>query len=156
MLLAHLPIQKLSLRRLFIATLRRATELWLCPNTVMEHNKNGCTFSKGASCSYPLGTRGPCAVTPDPKTGTATPYMEGANGRCQKALLFLHREALQFALRGFVFIPSFLWKYRACIAFLDLLVAMFSLPSPRDQPCHVSATYLQHGSEKTFLSEDKH
>ena len=82
----------------------------------MAHNKNGCTLSKGASCSCALDTRGPWTVTLDLKNGTATPYMEGANGRCQRALLFLHPEAPQFALTGSVLIRLFLWKYRACTA----------------------------------------
>ena len=76
-------------------------------HTAMAHNKNGCTFSKGASCSCAFDTRGPWTVTLDLKNGTATPYMEGANGRCQRALLFLHLDALQFALRGFVLIGLF-------------------------------------------------
>ena len=84
-------------------------------STAMARNKNGCTFSKGASCSCAFDTRGPRTVTLDLKNGTATSYMEGANGMCQRALLFLHPEAPRFALRGFVLIRLFLWKYRACI-----------------------------------------
>ena len=56
-------------------------------------------------------------MTLDLKNGTATRYMDGANGRCQRALLFFHPEAPQFALRGFVLIRLFLWKYRACMVF---------------------------------------
>ena len=85
-------------------------------NTVMAHNKNRSTFSKAASCSYALNTRGPWTVTLDLENGTATPYMEGENSGCQRALLFLPLEAPQSARRGFVLIHLFLWKYRACMS----------------------------------------
>ena len=80
----------------------------------MAHNKNRCTLSKGASCSCAFDSRGRWTVTVDLNNSTATPYMEVGNGRCQRALLDLHPEAPQFALRGCVLIHLFLWKYRAC------------------------------------------
>ena len=55
--------------------------------TVMPHSKSGRAFSKGASCSRPLDTRGPWAVTFDSKNGTATSYMEGVDSGYRRAIL---------------------------------------------------------------------